>query len=90
MTQANRKATPTVRAYRRLLSGRSGGQSGNRHEMISAETVKEPECENRDAQHEGGIITVGRLDSRKVLGFQGSRVPKFKRIKNRRTLNLEP
>jgi hypothetical protein len=24
--------------------------------MISAETVKESECENRDAQHKGGII----------------------------------
>jgi hypothetical protein len=40
----------------RLLSCRSGGQGGDRHEMISAETVKETECENRDAQHKTGII----------------------------------
>jgi hypothetical protein len=47
---ANRAGVP------RLLPGRSGGQGGNRHEMISAETVKKTQCENRDAQHKGGII----------------------------------
>jgi hypothetical protein len=47
---ANRTGVP------RLLSGRSCGQGGNRHEMISAETVKKTQCENRDAQHKSGII----------------------------------
>jgi hypothetical protein len=48
---ANRLGVP------RLVSRRSGGQGRNRHEMISAETVKESEGEDRDAQHETRIIT---------------------------------
>ena len=58
---ANRLGVP------RLVSRRSGGQGRNRHEMISAETVKESEGEDRDAQHESRIIT--RFYGSKVLGF---------------------
>ena len=69
MTQRESQGNAHRAGIPRLLSCRSGGQRGNRHEMISAETVKESEGENRDAQHKRGIIT-GSLS-------RGSKVSRF-------------
>ena len=66
---ANRAGVP------RLLSGRSGGQGGNRHEMISAKTVKETQCENRDTQHKGGIIARLSALGFRLSGLRGSEHP---------------